>query len=164
MFFLCRLWRKNISRSISLNVFVLFSVLCALCDARVFVCLCYSERFDHHCPWVGNCVGRRNYRYFYLFLVSLSVHCIFILGFSVTNIVLCEQPLPFCFYNMWLRTYLLYLFPVLLSCFFSPGYWHCWKGIESRSLHGLGQCLTGWAGLDASSRPKQSRCLFAILV
>lgn len=39
---------------------------------------------------VGNCVGKRNYRFFYLFLVSLAFLAVFIFSCSVTHLVLCE--------------------------------------------------------------------------
>ena len=37
---------------------------CSICNRCV-------ERFDHHCPWINNCVGVHNHNWFIVFIYSL---------------------------------------------------------------------------------------------
>lgn len=46
------------------------------------------ERFDHHCPWLGCCVAKRNYKIFLCFLVSLSTAVLGVIGVSIAHLAL----------------------------------------------------------------------------
>ncbi|SGY50503.1 BQ5605_C001g00891 [Microbotryum silenes-dioicae] len=41
-------------------------------------CAAVVLKMDHHCPWVGTCVGARNYKYFYNFLQWSTLYTFYV--------------------------------------------------------------------------------------
>lgn len=45
------------------------------------------EKFDHHCPWLGTCVSKKNYFYFMLYVLFKSLLLSLNVAASVYGIV-----------------------------------------------------------------------------
>lgn len=54
---------------------------CQVCERCV-------EKFDHHCPWINNCVGARNLGVFYMFLLVTNIFLLVNFIEAITHVYL----------------------------------------------------------------------------
>ena len=76
-------------------------------------------------PQVGNCVAKRNYRFFYLFLVTITVMSLYVMGCNVAVVVVGKYP------KLWSST---------------PSYGGEWQPFPSLNIVPPSQSRGAWEG------------------
>ncbi|CAF3052351.1 unnamed protein product [Rotaria sp. Silwood2] len=48
----------------------------------------FCFRLDHHCPWINNCVGEFNQKYFILFLFYIGLTSLYVVSFIIWSLII----------------------------------------------------------------------------
>ncbi|KAI8979574.1 DHHC palmitoyltransferase-domain-containing protein [Mycotypha africana] len=84
---------------------------CRECNACIL-------KMDHHCPWIGGCVGFKNYKFFFLFVMYTAVYALWGLGSSLPIVIQGIQDLEADLDPQWLVLVILaFIFGLTLTAF-----------------------------------------------
>ncbi|KAL4510040.1 hypothetical protein ABPG72_010233 [Tetrahymena utriculariae] len=70
------------------------------------------KNFDHHCYFMGNCIGERNQKYFVLFLLSTLLWSVYVEVFILIQTIFAFQDNSYIFLDMIHNPYLIYPFAI----------------------------------------------------
>jgi len=95
------------------------------------VCKTCVLKMDHHCPWIYNCVGFHNYKFFYLLLLYSGLDCHFIVFTMAESVKQCVDDPSTHFAIMVFTLFgesLAFFLAVLITMFFG---FHNWLMIKA---------------------------------
>nr|XP_023416082.1 palmitoyltransferase ZDHHC3 isoform X2 [Cavia porcellus] len=119
------------------------------------VCKRCIRKMDHHCPWVNNCVGENNQKYFVLFtmyIALISLHALIMVGFHFLH----------CFEEDWTKcssfspptTVIL----LILLCFEALLFLIFTSVMFGTQVHSICTDETGIERLQRKDQPRQQAC------
>lgn len=100
------------------------------------VCRTCILKMDHHCPWVANCIGFKNYKYFFLFIFYVNID-LYLVAYGMYGKVgeSVEKDVPFVqLFNVLFVETLAIFIAVLTSLFFAFHVWLMIKGMTTIEL------------------------------